>query len=257
MTHACPRTSLGGGTPTGDALAVAERDRSAVALPRAPGAWNPPPVAQLLKVQNFTVSADGYGAGEGQALERPFGHADPRDLMRWAMATASFPGPRSGEGTRGLDDHLVRGYAHGIGAEIMGRNKFGPQRGPWTDHEWRGWWGDEPPFRTPVFVLTHHPRPSFTLGETTFHFVGGSPAEVAEQARAAAGGLDVRLGGGAQSIRAFLDAGLVDELHVAVAPLELGAGSRLWTAPEELDDRYHREVVPSPSGVVHHLLWRR
>lgn len=212
---------------------------------------------QLLKVQNFTVSSDGFGAGEGQSLERPFGHANPGELVAWAFATASFPGRRGPGGTRGLDDHLARDFSHGIGAEIMGRNKFGPQRGPWTDHEWRGWWGDEPPFHTPVFVLTHHPRPSFSLGETTFHFVDGTPAEVLEQARAAAGGGDVRLGGGAQSIRAFLDADLVDEMHVAVSPVVLGGGSRLWTAPEELDDRFHRDVVPSPSGVVHHLLWRR
>jgi len=247
-----------GGTAPGDAQAVAERHEVVVVLPAPPGAWKAPGVAQRrLVVQNFTVSSDGFGAGEGQSLERPFGHADPRELMRWAMATASFPGPRSGEGTRGLDDHLVRGYARGIGAEVMGRNEFGPQRGPWTDLAWQGWWGDEPPLHCPVLVLTHHPRPSFALGGTTFPFVGGSPAEVAERARAEARGLDVRLGGGAESIRAFLDAGLVDELHVAVAPVELGGGSRLWTAPEELDDRYHREVVPSPSGVVHHLLWRR
>ncbi len=212
---------------------------------------------QLLKVQNFTVSADGYGAGEGQSLERPFGHADPGTLMAWAFGTASFAGPKGPGGTRGLDDHLVRDFSHGIGAEIMGANKFSPHRGPWQDHAWQGWWGDEPPFHTPVFVLTHHLRPSFTLGDTTFHFVDGSPAEVLEQARAAAGGLDVRLGGGAQSVREFLDADLVDELHVAVSPVELGGGSRLWESPEELDDRFHRDVVPSPSGVVHHLLWRR
>jgi len=212
---------------------------------------------QRLKVQNFTVSADGYGAGQGQSMQRPFGHADPSVLAGWAFATASFPGRTDGAGSRGLDDHLMRDFSHGIGAEIMGRNKFGPQRGPWNDHEWRGWWGQQPPFRTPVFVLTHHLRPSFALGETTFHFVDASPAEVLQQAKTAAAGRDVRLGGGAQSIRAFLEADLVDELHVAVTPVELGSGSRLWAAPEELDERFHREVVPSPSGVVHHLLWRR
>ncbi|RCK68724.1 deaminase [Desertihabitans brevis] len=214
-------------------------------------------MGQLLRVQNFAVSRDGYGAGEGQSLERPFGHADPDALHGWAVETASWPGRTDGGGSRGLDDYLVRDFSHGIGAEIMGRNKFGPVRGPWPDHEWRGWWGDEPPFHTPVFVLTHHERPSFTLADTTFHFVGGEPAEVLEQARAAAGGLDVRLGGGASSIRAFLDAGLVDTLHVAVAPVEIGGGSRLWESPEELLDRYHCDVVPSSSGVVHHLFWRR
>ncbi len=210
-----------------------------------------------LRVQNFTVSSDGFGAGEGQSLERPFGHADPGVLMAWAIATASFPGRTGPGGSRGLDDLLVRDFAHGIGAEIMGRNKFSPHRGPWQDHEWRGWWGDEPPFHTPVFVMTHHLRPSFTLADTTFSFTDAEPATVLEQARAAAGGADVRLGGGATVIRQFLDADLVDTLHVAVSPVELGAGSRLWTSPDELLDRFHRDVVPSPSGVTHHLFWRR
>ena len=212
---------------------------------------------QLLRVQNFTVSTDGYGAGDGQSLQRPFGHADPGVLMSWVFPTASFPGRTTPGGTRGLDDHLARAFHHDIGAEIMGRNKFSPHRGPWTDHRWRGWWGEEPPFHTPVFVLTHHPRPSFTLADTTFHFVQGSPAEVLGQARASAGGKEVRLGGGAQTIRAFLDADLIDTLHVVVAPFELGSGTRLWASPDELDDRFHHDVVPSPSGVVHHLLWRR
>jgi dihydrofolate reductase len=212
---------------------------------------------QLLKVQNFTVSTDGYGAGEGQSLQRPFGHADPGVLMSWMLATASFPGRTDHAGTRGLDDYLVRDFHHDIGAEVMGANKFSPHRGPWTDEDWQGWWGDEPPFHTPVFVLTHHPRPSFTLADTTFHFVDDTPANVLDQARAAADGLNVRLGGGAQTIRAFLDADLVDTLHVAVAPLELGSGSRLWASPDELDGRFHHDVVPSPSGVVHHLLWKR
>ncbi|MCF6742695.1 deaminase [Blastococcus sp. KM273128] len=212
---------------------------------------------QLLKVQNFTVSSDGFGAGEGQSLERPFGSADPLELMGWAVATASFPNRTEPGGSRGLDDYFTRDFAHGIGAEIMGRNKFGPQRGPWQDHEWQGWWGPEPPFHTPVFVLTHHPRPSFTLADTTFSFVDGDPADVLEQARAAAGDRHVRLGGGATTVREFLDADLVDTLHVAVAPVELGSGSRLWHSPDELLDRFYREVVPSPSGVVHHLYWRR
>jgi len=213
-------------------------------------------VTQLVRAHNIAVSSDGYAAGEGQSLERPFGHADPGRLMAWAFATASFPGRQGPGGSRGLDDLLMREFHRNVGAEIMGRNKFGPQRGPWTDEEWQGWWGDEPPFHTPVFVMTHHPRPSFTLSDTTFHFVGGEPADVLEQARAAADGRDVRLGGGAQTIRQFLDAGLVDTLHVAVAPIELGAGSRLWETPDELDDRYEHDVVPSRAGVVHHLFWR-
>ncbi|MCZ2818800.1 dihydrofolate reductase family protein [Modestobacter sp. VKM Ac-2977] len=212
---------------------------------------------QLLRVHNVMLSSDGFGAGEGQSLERPFGHADPAVLGAWAFATASWPNRTEPGGTRGLDDHFMREFGRNIGAEIMGRNKFGPQRGPWRDHEWRGWWGDDPPFHTPVFVLTHHERPSFSLSDTTFHFVSGAPATVLEQAKEAADGRDVRLGGGAATIRQFLDADLVDTVHVAVAPVELGAGSRLWTSPDELLDRFHHEVVPSPSGVTHHLFWRR
>jgi len=213
-------------------------------------------MTQLLRVQNFCVSADGFGAGAGQTLERPFGHADPADLVSWAGATASWPGRSDPGGSRGLDDYFTRDFANHIGAEIMGRNKFGPQRGPWQDHEWRGWWGDSPPFHTPVFVLTHHPRPSFTLDDTTFHFLDASPAEALDQAREAAGGLDVRLGGGVATLREFLDADLVDTLHVAVAPVELGRGERLWDSPDDLLDRFRHEAVPSPSGVTHHLFWR-
>lgn len=212
---------------------------------------------QLLRVQNFGVSSDGYGAGEGQSLERPFGHAEPADMFSWAGATASWPNRTDPGGSRGLDDYMTRDFRNNIGAEIMGRNKFSPYRGPWADHEWDGWWGDEPPFHTPVFVMTHYGRPPLTLSDTTFHFVDGEPAAVLQRAREAAGGRDVRLGGGAATIREFLDADLVDTLHVAVSPVELGRGSRLWSSPEELFDRFHCDVVPSPSGVVHHLFWRR
>ncbi|TGD89233.1 deaminase [Mycolicibacterium sp. CH28] len=214
-------------------------------------------MTQLLKVQNFTVSRDGFGAGSGQSLARPFGHAEPATMFAWAGATASWPNRTDPGGSRGIDDYFTRDFAHNIGAEIMGRNKFSPQRGPWQDEEWRGWWGEEPPFHTPVFVMTHHPRPSFCLSDTTFHFVNGEPATVLAQAGAVAEGKDIRLGGGAATIRQFLDAGLVDTLHVAVCPVELGSGSRLWESPDDLRDRFHVDVVPSPSGVVHHLFWRR
>lgn len=211
---------------------------------------------QRVRVQNFTVSADGFGTGEGQSLERPFGHADPGQLIAWGTATASWPGWNVPDGSRGLDDYFTRDFPRGIGAEIMGRNKFGPQRGPWTDHDWTGWWSDDPPFHTPVIVLTHHPRPSFTLSDTTFHFLDAAPGEAVEHATALAAGLDVRLGGGPTTIRSFLDADLVDELHIVVAPVTLGGGVRLWDSPDEFDDRFHHETIPSPSGVVHHLLWR-
>jgi dihydrofolate reductase len=214
-------------------------------------------VAQLLRVQNFNVSSDGIGAGADQSLDRPFGFADPGRLFAWAGATASWPMRTDPGGSRGLDDYFTRDYDRNIGAEIMGRNKFGPQRGPWADHEWQGWWGDEPPFHTPVFVLTHHQRPSITLSDTAFHFVDGYPATILREAKEAAQGRDVRLGGGVTTIRQFLDANLVDTMHVAVSPLKLGTGLRLWESPDELLDRFRLEVVPSPSGVSHHLFWRK
>ncbi|MGB3323236.1 MAG: dihydrofolate reductase family protein [Mycolicibacterium fortuitum] len=216
-------------------------------------------MAQLLKVQNFNVSGDGFGAGENQSFERPFGHAEPGEMFAWAGATASWPNRTEPGGSRGLDDYLTRDFHHNIGAEIMGRNKFSPYRGPWEDHaDWQGWWGEEPPFHTPVFVLTHYERPSLRLSDTTFHFVDADPATVLEQARAAAQGKDVRLGGGASTIREFLDADLIDTLHVAVSPVELGSGSRLWESPDELNDRFHHDTVPSPGGaVIHHLFWRK
>lgn len=214
-------------------------------------------MGQRVRVQNFTVSADGYATGEGQSREQPFGHADPEELMAWARATQSFPGRTEPGGSRGVDDYFTRDFPRGIGAEIMGRNKFGPQRGPWEDHEWCGWWGDNPPFHTPVFVLTHHERPSFKLADTTFQFLEATPQEAVERAKDAANGLDVRVGGGPSTIRSFLDADVVDEMHIVVSPMTLGAGVRFWESPEELDDRFHHETVPSPSGVTHHLLWRQ
>jgi dihydrofolate reductase len=209
-------------------------------------------VAQLLRVQNFNVSRDGFGAGENQTLERPFGHADPGTIFAWAGATASWPMRTDPGGSRGLDDYLTRDYPRNIGSEIMGRNKFGPQRGPWLDHEWRGWWGDEPPFHTPVFVLTHHPRPSIEMkGGTTFHFLDAAPAEALETARDAASGQDVRIGGGPTMVRDFLAAGLVDHAHIVVIPILLGRGVRLWDGLEGLEKDYQVEATSSPSGVTH------
>ncbi|OZE37483.1 MULTISPECIES: dihydrofolate reductase family protein [unclassified Rhodococcus (in: high G+C Gram-positive bacteria)] len=213
-------------------------------------------MGQLVRVQNFTVSSDGIAAGVEQSFESPFG-LDHLALMGWYFGTASFPGNAGSGDSRGLDDYFARDFANNIGAEIMGRHKFGPQRGPWTDHEWQGWWGDEPPFHTPVFVLTHHERPSITLSDTTFHFVDGEPSEVLKQAKEAADGRDVRLGGGVTSIREFLDADLVDTMHIVVSPIEFGSGLKLWDSPDELNDRFEHEVVPSSSGITHHLFWRK
>lgn len=214
-------------------------------------------MSQLLRVQCFSVSRDGFGAGEGQSLERPFGDADPAALVSWAGATASWVNRTDSGGTRGLDDYFTRDHTNNVGAEIMGRNKFGPQRGPWENYEWQGWWGDNPPFRTPVFVLTHHERPSFTLADTTFHFIDAKPAEALARAKEAADGRDVRLGGGVATVREFLDADLVDTMHIAVAPVDLGHGERLWENHTDLLDRFHLETVPSPSGMTHLLFWRR
>ncbi|WP_349828514.1 dihydrofolate reductase family protein [Brevibacterium litoralis] len=212
--------------------------------------------AQRLRVHCMTVTRDGYGAGEGQSLERPFGHADPSVLMSWAGATAHWPNRTDPGGSRGFEDFLTRDFTRDIGAEIMGRNKFGPQRGPWQDLDWQGWWGEEPPFHTPVFVLTHHPRPSIELSDTTFHFLTATPEVALERAKEAACGLDVRLGGGPTTVREFLAADLVDDMHIAEAPVEIGRGERLWTRPEELTDRFSWETVDAPSGFRHHFFWR-
>ena len=214
-------------------------------------------MSQLLRVQCFNVSRDGFGAGDGQSLDHPFGHANPADLFSWAGATASWVNRTDPGGSRGLDDYFTRDMTRNIGAEIMGRNKFGPQRGPWENHDWKGWWGDTPPFHTPVFVLTHHDRPSFTLSDTTFHFLDATPAEALRRAKQAADGKDVRLGGGVATVREFLDADLVDTMHIAVAPIELGRGERLWKSHSDLLDRFYLDSVPSPSGVTHLLFWHR
>jgi dihydrofolate reductase len=211
-----------------------------------------------VRVHNFSISLDGFGTGEGQTFEAPFGHAGHR-LHEWFFPTRTFQEMR-GEpgGSAGIDDAFAKDWAHGIGAEIMGRNKFGYQRGPWVDQEWKGWWGDDPPFHTPVFILTHHPRPAMTMeGGTTFHFMDAGPAEVLEAAREAAHGLDVRIGGGPTTIRQFLAADLVDYMHIAMVPIVLGRGERLWDSLEDLEQRFHIEAVSSPSGVTHLTFARR
>jgi dihydrofolate reductase len=214
----------------------------------------------LVRVHNFTVSLDGFGAGEGQTLETPFGHAGSR-LMEWAFGTRTFRAmglPGDSEASFGVDEAFASAWAPDIGVEIMGRNKFGPQRGPWTDEEWKGWWGDNPVFHTPVIVLTHYPRPTLEMdGGTTFHFVDADPASALEQARALAGDRDIRIGGGVSTVRQFLEADLIDHLHIVVAPIVLGRGERLWDGLEGLEQRFEIEATSSPSGVVHLILERR
>jgi dihydrofolate reductase len=212
-----------------------------------------------LRVHNLSISLDGFAAGEPQTLETPMGHATGR-LHEWMIATATFQERFTGRpgGTEGVDDALAAANDVGIGAEIMGRRKFGWQTGPWEDESWRGWWGEEPPFHTPVVVLTHHPRPDLVMeGGTTFTFLDAEPAEALRVATGLAGGLDVRLGGGAATVREFLDADLVDHLHVAVVPIVLGRGSRLWDGQEGLEERFDVETSAAPSGVVHHVFTRR
>jgi dihydrofolate reductase len=211
-----------------------------------------------VRVHNFAVSADGFATGEGQSLEAPFGHAGGR-LMEWFFGTRAFQSMNGKDGgSEGVDNAYASAWGLGIGAEIMGRNKFGPHRGVWQDEEWKGWWGDNPPFHTPVFVLTHHPRPTLEMeGGNTFHFIDASPAEALAQARDAAGGLDVRIGGGPSTVRQFLAADLIDHLHVVLVPIVLGRGVRLWEGLESLEDRFTVESVTTPSGVTHLTFTRR
>ncbi|MFJ9087935.1 dihydrofolate reductase family protein [Streptomyces sp. NPDC102384] len=205
-----------------------------------------------VRVHNFAISIDGFATGEGQSLDAPFGHAGER-LHEWFFPTRTFqhmlgkPG-----GSAGVDDAFAGAWDTDIGAEIMGRNKFGAQRGPWENEDWKGWWGPNPPFHTPVFVLTHHPRPSVEMeGGTTFHFVDATPQEALRQAREAAGDLDVRIGGGPTTVREFLAEDLVDHLHIVVVPIVLGRGERLWDGLEGLEKRFRTESVTTPGGVTH------
>lgn len=206
----------------------------------------------LARVHNFSISLDGFGTGEGLSLEAPFGHAGHR-LHEWMFATKWGRGELLGQpgGTAGIDDAIARQHAVGIGAEIMGAGKFGPP-GWHEDPDWKGWWGPNPPFHSPTFILTHHARPSIEMaGGTTFHFIDASPAEALETAGEAAGGQDVRIGGGPTLVRAFLAEGLVDHLHVVVVPILLGRGVNLWKGLEGLEKDFELEAVSSPTGVVH------
>jgi dihydrofolate reductase len=206
----------------------------------------------LTRVQNFSISLDGFGTGEPQSEDAPFGHAGHRlhewmFATRWAHEMFGQPGGHTG----GVDEAFARQFATGIGAEIMGAGKFGPPG--WHENpDWKGWWGPNPPFHTPTFILTHHLRPSIEMeGGTTFHFVDASPVEALETARAAATGQDVRIGGGVTVVRDFLAAGLVDHLHTVVVPILLGRGVRLWDGLEGLEKDYEVEATSSPSGVMH------
>jgi dihydrofolate reductase len=205
----------------------------------------------LVRVQHVTISLDGFGTGEGQSLEAPFGHAGER-LHEWMFDT-QWGRRMIGQsgGTSGIDDTFLRLFDQGIGAEIMGAGKYG-YPGWHKDPAWKGHWGPNPVFHTPVFVMTHHTRPPIEMeGGTTFHFIDASPAEAVEAARKAAGGKDIRLGGGPTMLREFIQAGVVDHMHIVVAPILLGRGVRLWDGLEGLEKHYQIESISSPSGVTH------
>ncbi|MEZ5316810.1 MAG: dihydrofolate reductase family protein [Vicinamibacterales bacterium] len=211
-----------------------------------------------LRVQSFGISIDGFGAGHDQSVDHPLGIGGPR-LMEWFFHTDLWKRMHGeGAGETGVDHRMAsRGFEH-VGAWILGRNMFGPVRGPWPDDGWKGWWGDEPPYHVPVFVLTHHPRASFRMrGDTEFHFVTDGIEAALDRARAAAGGRDVRLGGGVATVRQYLQAGLVDDVHLAVRPVLLGAGEPLFAGLDLPALGYHCDESVQGERALHVFLRRR
>jgi dihydrofolate reductase len=216
------------------------------------------PSKSKLRVHGFAVSIDGYGAGPNQDITNPLGVGGTA-LHQWVFGTRTFQRMfGKDEGATGVDDDFAARGFENIGAWILGRNLFGPVRGPWPDETWKGWWGENPPYHVPVFVLTHHPRADLTMdGGTTFHFVNDGIEAVLRRAVAAANGKDVRLGGGVATIRQYLRAGLIDEMHIAVAPVLLGAGESLFAGIDVPALGYQRtEHVPTPNA-THIVLAKR
>ncbi|MCU6499278.1 dihydrofolate reductase family protein [Rugamonas sp. A1-17] len=211
-----------------------------------------------LKVQCFSISLDGFGAGPNQSLQNPLGERG-EGLHRWFFGTRTFQRMLGDEskGTDGPDeDFAARGFAN-IGAWILGRNMFGPVRGPWPDESWKGWWGEEPPYHVPVYVLTHHPRaPLVMKGGTTFYFVTDGIESALAQAKQAANGKDVRLGGGVATIHEYLRAGLVDEMHLAISPVVLGSGESLF-AGLDLASMGFQCVEHVPTAAATHVVLRK
>jgi dihydrofolate reductase len=203
-----------------------------------------------LRVAAFTISLDGYGAGPNQDLEHPLG-VGGEELHGWLIPTRTFQQTHGdGNGATGVNDDFAARSFENLGAWILGRNMFGPIRGAWQDEAWKGWWGDNPPYHTDVFVLTHYPRAPLRMdGDTTFHFVTDGIHAALERAKAAAKGRDVRLGGGAATIRQYLNAGLIDELHVAISPVLLGSGEHLFNGLDLVKLGYRCvEHVQSPEA---------
>lgn len=210
-----------------------------------------------VRVHGFAISLDGFGAGPDQSVDNPLGVGGER-LHEWTAATRAWRGSHRLEGGEdGPESELVQRGIDGIGATIMGRNMFGPVRGPWGDEDWRGWWGDEPPFHHDVFVLTNHARNTLPMdGGTTFHFVTDGIESALERAVEAANGADVRLGGGASTIRQYLRAGLVDELHLAIVPILLGGGERLFADDVGAPTGYEcTELIGTPAAA--HVVLRK
>jgi dihydrofolate reductase len=212
-----------------------------------------------LRVLCFSISIDGFGAGPRQDLEHPLGVGGP-EMFAWLFRTRTWRRMHGEEGGEtGVDDDMAAKGFEGIGAWILGRNMFGPVRGPWQDESWKGWWGEEPPYHVPVFVLTHHPRPPLKMkGGTEFRFVTDGIRSALDQAREAAGGRDVRVGGGAATIRQYLQARLVDDLHLVIAPVLLGSGEHLLGGLDLRALGYEcAESVPGKSAAAHVILRRR
>jgi len=211
-----------------------------------------------LRVHTFSISIDSYGAGPNQNRENPLG-VGGEALHEWAVATKTFQQLLFGRdgGATGVDDDYVARGLHNIGAWILGRNMFGPIRGSWPDENWKGWWGDNPPYHTPVFVLTHHARKPITMqGGTTFYFVTDGIQAALHRAREAAQGKDVRLGGGVATIRQYLQAQLLDEMHVAIAPQLLGSGEALFAGLDLLKLGYRRTEHVTTPNVTHVVVAR-
>jgi dihydrofolate reductase len=208
-----------------------------------------------LRVHCFAISLDGFGAGPKQSLENPLG-VGGENLHRWFLPTRTFQRMLGkSDGTTGPDNDFAERGFHRIGAWIMGRNMFGPIRGEWPDEEWKGWWGEEPPYHTPAFVLTHHPRQPIEMkGGTTFHFVTDGIQSALERAREVAGDLDIRLGGGVATVREYLEAGLIDELHLAIAPVLLGSGEHLLDGIDLLKLGYKITEHVNTGGATHVVL---
>jgi dihydrofolate reductase len=210
-----------------------------------------------LRVRNFSISLDGYGAGPNQSLENPLG-VGGRSLHGWFVPTQTFQRMIGKEGgTTGVDDDFAAGGFVNVGASILGRNMFGPVRGPWPDDTWKGWWGNNPPYHVPVFVLTHYARPSITLeGGTVFHFVTDGIQAALQRATEAAQGQDVQIGGGVETIREYLRAALIDELHLAISPVLLGSGEHLFTGIDAPKLGYRCTKQVATANATHVVLTR-